>query len=61
MTTVLYISRGHLFNDVYASEDAALGSFGLYVTATIVDIVSGELTGRDMRRRAKAEGVKLGG
>ena len=61
MTTVLYISRGHLFNDVYASEDKALASFGLYATSTIVDVISGGLTGREMRRRAKAEGVKLGG
>ena len=60
MTTVLYAHRGFIWNDVYASEAAALDSFGLYFEATVLDVFPGTVTGREMRRLAKTHGCKVG-
>ena len=59
MTTVIYLSRGYIYNDLYDTEAAALRAFDRELGCTIIDIFPGTVTGRDMRRIAKENRAKI--
>jgi hypothetical protein len=59
MTTVIYLSQGHVYNDTYSSEESALRAFDRPLGCTIIDIFPGTVTGKDMRRIAKENRAKI--
>lgn len=59
MTTIIYLSNGYIYNDTHPSVESAMRAFDREFGSTIVDVIDGTVTGREMRRIAKSYRAKL--